>query len=74
MKQPDYTSKSIDHLGLVSALCQELGIAKFIDNQFPNQSVHRDHRPDLNQVILNLITENQAGIPVYILISREIRL
>ena len=25
----------------------------------------RDHRPDLNQVILNLITENQAGIPVY---------
>ena len=179
---PDYTSKSIDHLGLVSALCQELGIAEFIDNQIPNQSeyrhisygqllvamilnglgfvsrtlhmypdyfadkpverllgagikpehinddalgrcldklyehgvsdlyqdlsekvvchlglpcksVHldstsfhvdgeydaesdskairltkgysRDHRPDLNQVILNLITENQAGIPVY---------
>ena len=25
----------------------------------------RDHRPELNQVILNLITENQAGIPVY---------
>lgn len=25
----------------------------------------RDHRPDLNQVILNLITENQAGLPVY---------
>jgi transposase len=25
----------------------------------------RDHRPDLNQVVLNLITENQAGIPVY---------
>jgi len=25
----------------------------------------RDHRPDLNQVILNLITENQAGIPLY---------
>ena len=25
----------------------------------------RDHRPDLNQVILNLICENQAGIPVY---------
>lgn len=179
---PDYTSKSIDHLGLVSALCQELGIAEFIDNQISNQSeyrhisygqllvamilnglgfvsrtlhmypayfadkpierllgtgikaehinddalgrcldklyehgvselyqdlsekvvlhlglpcnsVHldstsfhvdgeydveldskairltkgysRDHRPDLNQVILNLITENQAGIPVY---------
>ena len=25
----------------------------------------RDHRPELNQVILNLITENQAGLPVY---------
>lgn len=25
----------------------------------------RDNRPDLNQVVLNLITENQAGIPLY---------
>tara|TARA_R110002167_G_scaffold345241_1_gene554907 strand:+ start:325 stop:1782 length:1458 start_codon:yes stop_codon:yes gene_type:complete len=25
----------------------------------------RDHRPELNQVILNLICENQSGIPVY---------
>lgn len=25
----------------------------------------RDHRPDLNQVVLSLITENQAGIPLY---------
>ena len=25
----------------------------------------RDHRPELNQVVLNLICENQAGIPVY---------
>ena len=25
----------------------------------------RDHRPELYQVVLNLITENQAGIPVY---------
>ena len=25
----------------------------------------RDHRPELNQVILELICENQAGIPVY---------
>lgn len=25
----------------------------------------RDHRPELNQVVLNLITENQAGIPIY---------
>jgi transposase len=25
----------------------------------------RDHRPELNQVILNLIVENQAGIPLF---------
>ncbi|HAT4400396.1 TPA: IS1634 family transposase, partial [Legionella pneumophila] len=25
----------------------------------------RDHRPDLNQVVLSLITENQAGIPLH---------
>ena len=29
------------------------------------QGYSRDHRPDLNQVILNLITENKAGIPLY---------
>lgn len=35
------------------------------------QSIHitqgysRDHRPELNQVVLSLITENQAGIPLY---------
>lgn len=38
---PAYTSKSVDHLGLVSALCQELGIAEFVDSQLPNQSQHR---------------------------------
>jgi transposase len=182
MSSSKYETKSLDHLGLISVLCQELGVAKFIDEKAPNQSeyrhisygellvamilnglgfvsrtlhmvpdyfsdkpverligagikaehinddalgrlldklyelgvselyqglservvshlnlpcnlVHldstsfhvdgeyvpdmdskgirltkgysRDHRPDLNQVILNLITENQAGIPVY---------
>ncbi|EDR2261835.1 IS1634 family transposase, partial [Salmonella enterica] len=29
------------------------------------QGYSRDHRPDLNQVVLELICENQAGIPVY---------
>ncbi|WP_371257849.1 hypothetical protein [Pseudoalteromonas sp. '520P1 No. 423'] len=26
----------------------------------------RDYRPELNQFVLNLITENKAGIPLYI--------
>lgn len=25
----------------------------------------RDHRPDLNQVVLNMITDNKAGIPLH---------
>jgi transposase len=28
------------------------------------QGYSRDHRPDLNQVVLQLVTENQAGIPL----------
>lgn len=46
-----------------------------VDGQYEHdidaQTIHitrgysRDHRPDLNQVILSLITENQAGIPLY---------
>jgi transposase len=30
------------------------------------QGYSRDHRPDLNQVILNLVVENQAGIPMFL--------
>lgn len=29
------------------------------------QGYSRDHRPELNQVVLNLIVENQAGIPLH---------
>ncbi len=29
------------------------------------QGYSRDHRPDLNQVVLQLMTENEAGIPVF---------
>jgi transposase len=29
------------------------------------QGYSRDHRPDLNQVVLNMIVENQAGIPLH---------
>ena len=93
MNLSDYTSKSIDHLGLVSDLYQDLSEKVVLHLGLPCKSVHldstsfhvdgeydaesdsktirltkgysRDHRPDLNQVILNLITENQAGILVY---------
>lgn len=36
-----YSSKRLDHLGLVAGICQELGIAKTIDNLLPNESADK---------------------------------
>jgi transposase len=65
----------VDYLKLP---CNSLNIdttSFHLDGQYERdvdaQSIHitrgysRDHRPDLNQVVLSLITENQAGIPLY---------
>jgi transposase len=65
----------VKHLGLA---CQSLNMdttSFHVDGQYEQdidakhihitQGYSRDHRPDLNQVVLNLITENQAGIPLY---------
>jgi len=47
------------------------GVEKLSDTEDVIHPIHitksysRDHRPDLNQVVLNLICENQSGIPVY---------
>lgn len=41
MQSSNYATKSIDHLGLVAALCKELGIAAFIDAHIPNQSPYK---------------------------------
>lgn len=66
----------IKHLGLP---CEGLNLdstSMHVDGEYDDFGVDanaikitrgysRDHRPELNQVVLNLITENQAGIPVY---------
>lgn len=46
------------------------GVEKLCDGDNINhieirKGYSRDHRPELNQVVLNLICENQSGIPVY---------
>ena len=67
--------KVVSHLGL-SCRSLNLDATSFhVDGEYHQdidaQTIHltqgysRDHRPDLNQVVLNLITENQAGIPLY---------
>jgi len=33
-----YSTKSLAHLGLVSGMCKDIGIAKFIDDAHPEQS------------------------------------
>lgn len=65
----------IDHLGLP---CEAINIdttSFHVDGDYKTdddfkgiqltKGYSRDHRPELNQAILSLITENQAGIPVY---------
>lgn len=68
--------KVVEHLGLKCHSVHLDSTSFHVDGDYNNtgddfQGVHltqgysRDHRPELNQVILNLITENQAGLPVY---------
>jgi len=69
------SARTISQLGLP---CEGLNLDStsiHVDGEFKDQDGNnaiqlvrrysRDHRPELNQVVLNLITENQAGIPVY---------
>jgi len=48
-----YTSKSIDHLGLVSGLCKEIGIVEFLDNLAPKQS--KNSKISFGQLFLAMI-------------------
>ena len=69
------SARVVEHLGLP---CEGLNLDStsiHVDGRYDNDSdaqaiklvrgYSRDHRPELNQAVLNLITENQAGIPVY---------
>jgi transposase len=66
--------KVVEHLGL-DISCHHLDSTSFhVDGDYKNtnpnaiqlvQGYSRDHRPELNQAILNLLVENQAGIPLY---------
>ena len=67
--------KVVSHLGLANeSLHLDSSSFHYDGQQTPEDDTHtvrltkgysRDHRPELNQVILNLICENQSGIPVY---------
>jgi len=70
------SARVIEHLKLP---CEGLNIdstSVHVDGRYDNndddpqtiklvRGYSRDHRPELNQVVINLITENKAGIPVY---------
>ena len=43
MAAPAISIRNLDHLGLVAALCQELGIARMIDALLPKTRLSRSH-------------------------------
>ena len=70
------SEKVVNHLGLDCKALNLDSTSMHVDGVYESDDAKtnvikltkgysRDHRPELNQVILNLITENQAGIPVY---------
>ena len=70
------SEKVISHLGLPCNALNLDSTSMHVDGKYESEGDNtsiikitkgydRDHRPKLNQVIINLITENQAGIPVY---------
>lgn len=71
----DMAERVVNYLGLPCNLVHLDSTSFHVDGEYQpdidaqcirlTQGYSRDHRPDLNQVILNLITENQAGLPVY---------
>lgn len=71
----DLAEKVVQYLGLPCNLVHLDSTSFHVDGEYQSdidaqgiritQGYSRDHRPDLNQVILNLMTENQAGLPVY---------
>jgi transposase len=74
------SAEAMKRLGLSGSRYKNMDITSFhMDGVYNSQDddiedgvVHitpgysRDHRPDLNQVALNLISENKAGLPCYI--------
>lgn len=71
----DLSEATVDYLGLEVKSTHLDSTSFHVDGEYQEEpcsqavkltkGYSRDHRPELNQVILNLITENQAGIPVY---------
>lgn len=71
----DLAERVVHYLGLPCDLVHVDSTSFHVDGAYQSdidaqsirltQGYSRDHRPELNQVILNLITENQAGLPVY---------
>lgn len=73
------SEKVVAHLGLGNeSLHLDSSSFHYDGRETPDDDMHtvrltkgysRDHRPELNQVVLNLICENQSGIPVYMKVA-----
>ena len=78
MSPDQYQFKNLNHLKLPYKALNLDGTSFHVDgvynshdNPYELNCIHicqgysRDHRPDLNQLVVQLMTENEAGIPVF---------
>ena len=55
MESSTYSSKALDHLGLVAGMCREIGISEVIDSCYEAQSPYQivSNAKALEAIILN---------------------
>ncbi len=63
--QHTYRSKNLDHLGIVSQICDEIGIVETYDNHEGIGLVTFGyHRPDLKQFMIYLMSSQDGDVPL----------
>jgi len=55
-----YSTKGLDHLGLVAGMCQELKVAEFFDHAHLNQSEHR--KISCGQLVVSMLLNGMGFV------------
>jgi transposase len=84
LSSPEISIQTINHLGLVAGIIDDIGIEEIIneiigldskDSSSPpapitiTKGYSRDHRPDLKQFIIDLIVSGDGGIPLFLRVA-----
>ena len=54
MSQPTYSTRGLDHHGIVAGTCKQLKIAEIIDTHLPKKRRIVSHREAVSAMILNM--------------------